>query len=323
MLLEKTEFVSKIFCEIGCVMDESLSFVYGAAELAKILEYTAEEIKEKSKEGLLGLVEQRYKTEVKNKIQQQLEEQQQLEILVPFLDKKLQQKWIMCKGCVVLKENTQYLCAVLLDLTYSKKNYDLEKEKISELELRAQQDSMTKIYNAATCRSLAEEYLNGEEHCALFILDIDRFKQINDRYGHMFGDVVIIQAAQTLRKFFRTNDILGRVGGDEFMVLMKDIHDIDIIEKRCHQLNDYFRSKLETQVQDFDFGLSLGVALAPLHGTSYLNLFLAADQALYHAKSLGGQQYVIYSEESCGPIKNIVQIQNTNYDKNMLSGYIK
>ena len=222
-----------------------------------------------------------------------------------------------------MQNEEEYLCAVLLDLTYSKRNYDAEKEKIGELEKKAQQDSLTKIYNAATCRELAEEYLEENKNCALFILDIDHFKQINDRYGHMFGDMVIIQAAQTLRKLFRTNDILGRVGGDEFMVLMKDIKNIEIIEKRCHQLNDLFKEELKDQITDLKVGLSIGVALAQEQGNNYLDLFLAADQALYHAKGLGGGQHIFYSEETCGPLKSKVQLQYANYDKSMLNGYTK
>ena len=322
MLLLKQEYTSHFLSEICCMNDENLTLIDGVADLAKLLNYSEEEIKEKSKEGLLGLIEYNYKSEIGSKIKLQLEEENQLEIMLPILNRNGQEKWIMCKGCRVEKEENEYIYAVMMDLTYTKKNFDLEQEKITELELRAQQDSLTQIYNAATCRKLAEEYLESEENCALFILDIDCFKKINDQYGHMFGDVVIIQAAQILRKFFRTNDILGRVGGDEFMVLMKDIKNIDIIEKRCRQLNASFREELEEQVPDLKIGLSIGVSLAPLHGNNYLDLFLAADQALYHAKGLGGRQYEIYSEESCGPLKSKIQMQYANYDKNMLSGYI-
>lgn len=322
MLLLQQESISDFLCEICCVNDEQLTFVGGTTELAKVLGYSEEEMKEKSKKGLLGLIEYHLQNGIRNKITLQLEKEKRLEIMLPILDCNLQEKWIMCKGCLIKKEEIEYIAAVMIDLTYSKKNYDLEKEKINELEMRVQQDSLTQIYNAATCRKMAEEYLQSEENCALFILDIDSFKKINDRYGHMFGDVVIIQAAQILRKFFRTNDILGRVGGDEFMILMKDIKNVEIIENRCRQLNESFQKELEEEVQNLKIGFSIGVALAPLNGNSYLDLFLAADKALYHAKALGGRQYSIYSEESCGPLKSKMQMQYANYDKSMLSGYI-
>ena len=315
--------IADFLSEISCRNDETFSFIGETSGLAKLLEYSETDMIEKSKAGLLGLIEESLKSEIQYKMQQQLEHDGQLEVLMPICSGQGHLKWIMCKGRLVQEGEQELIAGVLLDLTYSKKNYDEEKETIDELKQKAQQDSLTKIYNAATSRELAEDYLEEQEGCALFILDIDRFKKINDQHGHMFGDVVIIQAAQTLRKFFRTNDILGRVGGDEFMVLMKDIHDIDIIEKRCRQLNEYFQSKLEVQVPDFDFGLSLGVALAPMHGSSYFDLFLAADQSLYHAKELGGRQYTIYSEEICGPLKNKEQMKNANYDKNILSGYIE
>lgn len=323
MLFTKKEDMPCLFSEICCKNDETLTFAGEVKNLAKLLGYTDAEIKDKSKDSLLGLVEQKLRSEIQKEIKLQLEEEKKLEIMLPILDQQEQLKWIMCKGYPFMQNEEEYLCAVLLDLTYSKRNYDAEKEKIGELEKKAQQDSLTKIYNAATCRELAEEYLEENKNCALFILDIDHFKQINDRYGHMFGDMVIIQAAQTLRKLFRTNDILGRVGGDEFMVLMKDIKNIEIIEKRCHQLNDLFKEELKDQITDLKVGLSIGVALAQEQGNNYLDLFLAADQALYHAKGLGGGQHIFYSEETCGPLKSKVQLQYANYDKSMLNGYTK
>ena len=154
---------------------------------------------------------------------------------------------------------------------------------------------MTKIYNARTARQQAETYLRHfTEGCALLIVDLDDFKQINDHYGHMFGDEVLVKAAETIKNLFRSLDIVGRIGGDEFLVLMKDISDQEIVRKRCEQLNEEFHEIYKEHLGENRLSCSIGVAFSPSHGDSYVELFHCADKALYEAKALGRDQYVFY-----------------------------
>lgn len=159
-------------------------------------------------------------------------------------------------------------------------------------------------------------------NCALLIIDLDDFKQVNDSYGHMFGDAVLVQAAQTIKKLFRSKDIVGRIGGEEFMVLMKDITDSEIVNIRCNQLNTAFHDILCRQMTENPLSCSIGVSFAPAHGRSYFELFCCADQALYLAKDQGKDRYAFYDPEGFKIWKNKSGTQFTDYDEEVLRGYI-
>ena len=131
----------------------------------------------------------------------------------------------------------------------------------------------------------------------LLIMDVDNFKTVNDTYGHPYGDALLSQIGTNLRSLFRSRDIIGRIGGDEFIVLLKYLPNTDIVEDRCQLLVSTFREQLKKLMPDLDVSISVGCALAPAHGDSWSELFLHADKALYHAKSKGKCQYKIYSSK--------------------------
>lgn len=176
-------------------------------------------------------------------------------------------------------------------------NIDAEKQAEQVLQDRAERDSLTKLLNKDAGRKRAEEYFRqfaGNLHCALLIIDLDDFKLVNDRYGHLFGDTVLTTAAKELKNLFRNQDIVSRIGGDEFMVLMRGVADRAIVENRCKRLLEVFQKMLSNHQLQIPMGCSVGVALAPEHGNSYLHLFKCADQALYQAKNKGKHAYVFY-----------------------------
>ena len=178
-------------------------------------------------------------------------------------------------------------------------NIDKEKNAQNELKLRAEQDSLTSLLNKHTARFRAEKYLKNaepDEKCAFLFMDLDNFKDINDHYGHLFGDQILIKVAQELKKLFRSGDIIARLGGDEFMVLMKDIHDLNLVEKRCSQILAAFETILSKSDFEFTVGASIGVAYEKASETSFSQLFDHADQASYKAKRLGRHQFAIYEE---------------------------
>lgn len=178
-------------------------------------------------------------------------------------------------------------------------NIDTEKRAEQMLQERADQDPLTKLLNKSAARKRVEEYLlrypEGVD-CALLIIDLDHFKQINDRYGHLFGDSVLSRTAQEIRKLFRPQDIVARIGGDEFLVLLRGVSSRTLVANRCLQL----RQVLHAALQEVNETLccSIGVALSPEHGRTYVELFQRADRALYCAKSRGRDTHVIDFEET-------------------------
>ena len=183
-------------------------------------------------------------------------------------------------------------------------NIDAEKQAAQALQDQADRDSLTKLLNKNAGRRYAEEYFSqfaSNLSCALLIIDLDDFKLVNDRYGHLFGDSVLSQAAREIKKLFRSQDIVARIGGDEFMVLMRGISDRYLVESRCKQLIHVFRNTFQNKRYRLSLSCSIGVALGPEHGSSYFDLYEHADRALYQAKDKGKHAYVFYDPETFSP----------------------
>lgn len=154
------------------------------------------------------------------------------------------------------------------------------KEKTDSLKQAVNLDGFTGLYNKNHMIARSREILQkkAQEKHALVVLDIDNFKSFNDTYGHDEGDKVILSTAQKLKKAFRETDIVGRFGGDEFIVLVRNIQD----ERR---LNSSLSDLLQIQMDGFVSTNSMGVSMFPQDGATFEDLFKKADIALYHAKS--------------------------------------
>ncbi|MEG2060198.1 MAG: sensor domain-containing diguanylate cyclase, partial [Lachnospiraceae bacterium] len=128
-------------------------------------------------------------------------------------------------------------------------------------ELQAQKDSMTELYNKAAMVSRSNQCLqeNTTGKHALMILDIDNFKGINDSLGHAFGDLVLIDIAAKLKTAFRDDDIVGRIGGDEFAVLMKNVSNTSNVLKKGTELSEVFRQNYAGENGTYKISCSIGI----------------------------------------------------------------
>lgn len=175
---------------------------------------------------------------------------------------------------------------------------DSDKRHSQALLKKAEHDALTGLLNKDTARLRAEQYLETMEEgqkAALLLLDLDNFKAVNDLYGHMFGDTVLSNVGSTIRSLFRESDILARIGGDEFMVLMRDIPDESLVEQRCMRLTQRISQLCDRQLEQCQFSCSVGVAMIPEHGKTYQTLFQRADRALYQAKDIGKNTFSVFS----------------------------
>ncbi|MBR2216705.1 MAG: diguanylate cyclase [Selenomonadaceae bacterium] len=155
---------------------------------------------------------------------------------------------------------------------------------------------LTGILNRAAIQRAGEKLFQndpfpGHVH-ALLIADLDHFKEANDICGHQFGDKVLKEFAMVLRQVVRSEDLVGRFGGDEFIVILRDIHAEDAaqVAERINEAARHIKSKVESQPQ---ITASIGIALCPIHGGTYEELFRAADRALYEVKEHGRDGYVV------------------------------
>ena len=177
----------------------------------------------------------------------------------------------------------------------SMKNVTQERRREEIWQDQAQRDSLTGLYNNQTGKILISEYLAKKapfSSCGMMVIDIDFFKNINDNYGHLFGDEVLTKFAAFLRTFFAEKDIFVRAGGDEFVVLLKEISHQDLLKKSM-QFVQLVR-KIRFSQQNVTISCSAGVCFLPenVAGYTYEQLFENADWALYQAKINGRNRYV-------------------------------
>lgn len=174
---------------------------------------------------------------------------------------------------------------------------DIDREKRSELTMkyRSERDSLTGLYNKGTAEQKTRLFLESEKRenarHAFIIMDLDHFKIMNDTYGHQYGDEVLKSTASILKDTFRSDDIEGRLGGDEMAVLMKNIPYKGCVEEKLEILKERL---LEISREKTPVTVSIGVSFFREHGADYEELYRTADLALYEAKERGRNQFVIY-----------------------------
>jgi diguanylate cyclase (GGDEF)-like protein/PAS domain S-box-containing protein len=177
---------------------------------------------------------------------------------------------------------------------------DSQKAEKASLEDRAARDVLTGLYNKVSAQGRIEAHFSvcaPDDLSALMILDVDDFKQINDRYGHMFGDAVLVELSSNVAKLFRGQDTVARIGGDEFLIFMPNVRKEEVAEQRAEEILSVLRDLLHENMRDMTFSCSVGLAFARGGALSFRDLFEHADRALYRAKAAGKQQAVCYQDE--------------------------
>ncbi|MEG2080673.1 MAG: EAL domain-containing protein [Oscillospiraceae bacterium] len=170
-------------------------------------------------------------------------------------------------------------------------------KEYNDVVLRSQLDQMTGVYNRSTAEELIKTILkNSDNTYAMIMLDIDNFKQINDTYGHAYGDDVLRRLAQLLHSFFRQGDIVARMGGDEFLVFMTNAPSQKIVELKCKELLYEIQNSNTDKTKIFTL-CSLGIAISNDKSNTFELLYENADSALYEAKKNGKNQCSIYNNE--------------------------
>jgi len=169
-----------------------------------------------------------------------------------------------------------------------------------QLVYRAHHDSLTELPNRflfeERMRHTLENASRYNHKAAVMCIDLDRFKQINDTYGHAAGDACLQEVGSRLSSRLRESDTVARTGGEEFMVVVGDLlHNRDA-EKVAADLLTCFQRAFRIDERDLTVSASIGIALYPDHGTEGNRLWRAADLAMYHAKFSGGNQFAMASE---------------------------
>lgn len=159
-------------------------------------------------------------------------------------------------------------------------------------------DALTGIKNKETLQNEISTYLkndSSQQLGALFMIDVDNFKTVNDLNGHVIGDEVLKKFGSILKESFTIEDIVGRAGGDEFIVFVKDIQEHGNAINRAQEICQKIRN---IEIDNFKgtISCSIGIAFYPEHGTTFKGLYNLADQALYQTKNQGRNGYTCYTK---------------------------
>lgn len=207
--------------------------------------------------------------------------------------KKIDGNYLWCK----LRVSTIYddnktpirLVGKVIDVDKSRreKSMLIEKTKI---------DIMSGFYNKVATENIINDEISQQKDnilAALLVIDIDNFKQINDKFGHIKGDEVLTHICNNIKPLFRSSDILGRVGGDEFVVFLKDLHSEEHAIKKAKDILESLENISLLGDEDASVSVSIGIAYYDKDGKDYKELFDKADKALYKAKNNGKKTFEI------------------------------
>ena len=177
------------------------------------------------------------------------------------------------------------------------KDIDEEYRERQLLLHKSQTDKLTGLFDKLTTQETIGGYLEGpgkNSRHTLMILDVDDFKAINDNYGHFFGDQALQAVAEKMKATFRGDDVIGRTGGDEFMVLLKNTCDSEFVKRKSHELAEALRHCMDDSGHKNCVSVSLGIAFYPAAADDFACLYKAADSALYQAKNSGKNSFALY-----------------------------
>jgi diguanylate cyclase (GGDEF)-like protein len=161
-------------------------------------------------------------------------------------------------------------------------------ESVAHERFRAEHDSLTKLANRTLFGERLDHALTRSkrsgDRVAVIYLDLDGFKAINDAYGHEAGDAILRAAARRLRRVTREVDTVARMGGDEFAVLLEDVHEPEVVADVAKKLERSVATPITWNAQQLRVGVSVGIAMAPDDGTDARRLVKSADTRMYREK---------------------------------------
>ena len=163
----------------------------------------------------------------------------------------------------------------------------------------AKHDSLTALPNRKYILEYLEyilKYNKRDKHKgAVLFLDLDKFKLINDTYGHKAGDFVLIEVTKLLKSVLRDEDILARLGGDEFLIIMNDFKNPNDIDNLCKRILKNFKNPIKDKDRAYEVGISIGISTFPYDSNNATELLMFADTAMYATKDNGRNGYTFYN----------------------------
>jgi diguanylate cyclase (GGDEF)-like protein/PAS domain S-box-containing protein len=226
--------------------------------------------------------------------------------LIDQMQKQLAESDSFSCELTIIKQNAQHFSALIAvdvlrhqqvnDLYYLVLILDMSEQKQRESELRfySEVDPLTNLGNRKFLLQSLDNAINSANRfnytVALMFLDLDGFKQINDRFGHGEGDKVLLEVAKRLKQCVRQVDSVARLGGDEFVIILNGTSK-EMIAVTAKRIIDFLTISVEDQSSNLQVSASIGISLYPQDSNNPLMLLKYADEAMYKAKSKGKRQF--------------------------------
>jgi diguanylate cyclase (GGDEF)-like protein/PAS domain S-box-containing protein len=219
-----------------------------------------------------------------------------------------ERKWVLDRGrCYIDQDGVQFVEGVILDIT--------ERELVrQQIEYLAIQDPLTELYNRY---KFNDELVNAvddanrrHEHFAMLFIDLDRFKTINDSLGHQLGDRLLRKVASRLQTIIPKQHFLGRMGGDEFVILMRSVGHVSEVEILARNINRSLRKPFSIDNYQLRTSCSIGISLCPDDSTHSHILWRYSDTAMYQVKNRGGDGFQFFTAEMGEVVQHRIKIEH-------------
>lgn len=215
----------------------------------------------------------------------------EINLQVPLLPFRNENKWLLVRG-KGLKDSSgkvKTISGILMDIT-------LMKEREEYITYLANHDYLTKLPNRMHFMGLLEKELKKESHGTILLFDIDNFKSINDTLGHVYGDKLLVLIAERLCAISDSKMHIARIGGDEFLILLKEISDLEEINRYILKIKTAFEEPFDFDNTENHVRFSMGITRYPKDSNNIDHLLMNADTAMYKVKQNGRNNYVFYQE---------------------------
>lgn len=216
------------------------------------------------------------------------------EIWNPRKDGTSYSAWLTINSAIDEKGQLDHYIGVFSDISHLK-------ESQKELDFLAHHDPLTELPNRTLLNDRLQQAIHKAERdgsmMALCFIDLDNFKNVNDSYGHSYGDAILLQVSKRLKMLIRKSDTLARIGGDEFVLVINDVKAKDDLVHIVTKLLDIFEIPFLVKKHTFFVTASIGISLFPEDGSTAEVLIKNADAAMYQAKAEGKSTFAFYTKE--------------------------